>query len=456
MILQGAIPATVGVLDGRVHIGLNDDQIGELCEPGGEVGVAPRAKVSRRDLPLALMPGRRCRGGTTVCGTLAAAAAADWAPPPLFVTGGVGGVHRGGETSMDVSADLVEMGRSRTAVICAGIKSILDVRRTLEVLETHGVAVAALGQEDFPAFFSRSSGCRSPHVVHSVEEAAEMIRLHRELGPGSGLLLAVPIPVEAAADGKEVEEAIRAALAEAGEEGVAGRDVTPFVLERVRRSTGGKSLKANLALIKNNADVGARIAVELARQCEGRRSKGRLHFMSGARTSSSALHSLDKRPLVIGGSILDLATTVRDPVTLDGSTHRGRVELSFGGVGRNLADALACFGTHPYFVSAVGRDDLGEKLLAHNPAMDKGGVMVLKDAATAVYNALVDRKGELVMGVGDMRIHARIDEDVIDAAFQGVGKPAAIVMDGNLTEEAIEHVLRTCADTRFSQLHAHH
>ncbi len=182
------------MLDGKIHVGLTQDQIRQLCEPE-DGGGGLRMKVSRRDLPFALLK-RECRGGTTVCGTLAAAAAVaaalkggdGW--PPVFVTGGVGGVHRGGHESMDVSADLVELGRSRTAVVCAGVKSILDVGRTLEVLETQGVAVATLGAKEFPAFFSRSSGHRSPHSVESVEEAAELVRLHRSVsGNKAGMLV---------------------------------------------------------------------------------------------------------------------------------------------------------------------------------------------------------------------------------------------------------------------------
>ncbi len=443
-------------MDGKLQVGMTGEQVELLC--GREGATTARMKVSRRDLPFALMSpaasgasGSRV-GGTTVCGTLAAAGAAGW--PPVFVTGGVGGVHRGGQSTMDVSADLVELGRARTAVVSAGVKSILDVGRTLEVLETQGVAVATLGADEFPAFFTRSSGYPSPHVIDSLEAAAELIRLHRTLAEAgddcAGVLLAVPIPESASADGRAVEEAVQSALAEAEAAGVSGRDVTPFVLEQVRRRTEGKSLEANLALMRNNASVGADIAVELARQTSKHARETRHFFppIRGGGSSPSLAHSLDKRPLVIGGSIFDLATTVRDPIAMDGSTHRGRVEFSYGGVGRNVADALACFGDDPFFVSAVGGDDLGEKILGHNPALDKGGVSVLPGAATAVYNALLDRDGEVVMGVGDMRIHARIDEDIIDAALEGVGKPSAIVLDGNLTEEALEHVLRTCSETR--------
>ncbi len=256
-----------------------------------------------------------------------------------------------------------------------------------------------------------------------------------------------------AADGSEVEEAIQAALEEASAEGVEGRDVTPFVLKRVNERTEGKSLKANLGLVKNNAEVGAAIAVEVARSMQGTGGKAGLLLPKRrkrkAGRSDKAVHSLDQRPLVIGGSNFDLVTTVRDPIKLDGSTHRGRVELSLGGVGRNVADALARFGADPYFVSAVGDDDLGERLIEHNALLDKTGVSVLTDAETAVYSVLLDKDGEAAMGVGDMRIHRRIDPKAVDEALSGTGKPSVIVLDGNLTEEAIEHVLKTCADSRF-------
>lgn len=253
----GATPATIAVLGGRIKVGLAGGDLERL----GKLG--PRcAKVSRRDL--AHCVGRGEDGATTVSGTLAVC---EMAGIKVFVTGGIGGVHRGGERSMDVSADLVELGDcGGCAVVCAGVKSLLDIKRTLEVLETQGVTVATVGKpgSDFPAFFTAHSGCPSPLHVSGPEEAARVLRAGLDMKLRNGALFAVPIPEKDAAEGAVVEAAIRQALAEADQKGVDGRDVTPFLLKRINEITGGDSLKANIALIKNNARFGAQMAVHLA------------------------------------------------------------------------------------------------------------------------------------------------------------------------------------------------
>jgi pseudouridine-5'-phosphate glycosidase len=205
-------------------------------------------------------------GATTVSAT---SLLASLARISVFVTGGVGGVHRGGEASMDVSADLTELGRTPIAVVCAGVKSVLDIPRTLEYLETQGVGVAAYQTDEFPAFFTRHSGCAAPARVESPAQAAAMIAASWSLGLTSGTIFAVPIPSEYEAAGREVEAAIQTSLKEAEEQGVGGNAVTPFLLQRIRELTGGRSLAANIELVKNNAAVGAAIAVHLAELLHG-------------------------------------------------------------------------------------------------------------------------------------------------------------------------------------------
>jgi hypothetical protein len=183
---------------------------------------------------------------------------------PIFVTGGIGGVHRGAEATMDVSADLSELGRTPVAVVCAGIKSILDIPKTLEVLETQGVAVVALGTDEFPAFFTPASGCAAPLRVDTPAQVAQMIDASRRLRLDSGMVIAVPIPASQAADAAPLQLAQDQAIAESVAQKVGGRDVTPFLLARVNELTHGKSLVANIALIKNNAKVGAQIAASFA------------------------------------------------------------------------------------------------------------------------------------------------------------------------------------------------
>ncbi|KAJ8411374.1 hypothetical protein AAFF_G00173800 [Aldrovandia affinis] len=242
---HGATPATVGVLQGRLHVGLTQEQLHFLSHDNASL------KVSRRDLPYAISKG--LSGGTTVSGTMIAAHRAGI---PVFVTGGIGGVHRDGENSMDVSADLTELGRTPIAVVSAGVKSILDIGRTLEFLETQGVCVTTFGKsKDFPAFFSPHSGFSSPYNVTDAKEAAELIAGMLSLGLQSGLLLAVPIPEEHSASGQLIQEAVCTAVAEASEKGIRGRDVTPFILQRVSELTRGESLKASILLLISENEI---------------------------------------------------------------------------------------------------------------------------------------------------------------------------------------------------------
>lgn len=235
----------------------------------------------------------------------------------------------------------------------------------MELQETHGVCVASLGPTtDFPAFFSRKSGFHAPHNVQTTSEAADLVLTHRQIASKSGILLAVPIPDEHEEAGQLIEDAIQSALREAQEQGIAGRDVTPFVLAKVNELTSGASLKANLGLIENNALAGAKIAVEMARKSEHSARQGDSFHGFSAGGASSGSEQVSERPLVIGGSIFDLMTHVQTPdLVTDGSTHLGRVNFGYGGVGRNLADGLALFDLDPTFISAVGEDELGKNIL---------------------------------------------------------------------------------------------
>jgi pseudouridine-5'-phosphate glycosidase len=251
---RGAVPATIAILRGKIHVGLNAAELELLAKEGRKV-----RKVSRRDVPHCIAA--KAIGATTVSGTILIA---QMAGIRIMATGGIGGVHRGGEVSMDVSADLVELGRTRCLVVCAGVKSILDIGRTLEFLETQGVGVAAYGTEEFPAFFTRSSGVKAPLTIRSIEEAAGVVRALDDLQYSSGFVLGVPLPAAAEADAALVEGAIQASLKEATAGNIAGREVTPFILQRVNELTRGKSLTANIALVRHNTDIAAQIAVAWA------------------------------------------------------------------------------------------------------------------------------------------------------------------------------------------------
>jgi pseudouridine-5'-phosphate glycosidase len=249
---EGAVPATIAVIGGKICIGLDDAQLDML-------GTSPTAmKVSRRDLAYVLA--RRQLGATTVAATMICAQMADI---EVFVTGGIGGVHRGAETSFDISADLQELARTSVAVVCAGVKSILDIGLTLEYLETHGVPVVSVGQPGFPAFFTRASGFQADFQLDTPQEQADFIRTKWALGLGGGVVVSNPVPEAAAMPKDEIDAMTAQALREAAAQGVSGKAVTPFLLARIKELTAGRSLATNIALVKHNALVGARLAVAL-------------------------------------------------------------------------------------------------------------------------------------------------------------------------------------------------
>jgi pseudouridine-5'-phosphate glycosidase len=246
----GAVPATIAVLDGRLKAGLAPAEIERLARAGSGV-----AKASRRDLPL--LVARRASGATTVAATMIVAALAGIR---VFATGGIGGVHRGAERSFDISADLQELARTPVAVVCAGAKSILDLGLTLEYLETHGVPVLGWRTDRLPAFFTPDSGFPVDARIDDVAEVAAVMRAKWALGLGGGLVLANPIAAEHALPRAVVDAAIGQALAEAMAQGITGKAITPFLLDRVNALTGGGSLASNIALVKANARLAAQVA----------------------------------------------------------------------------------------------------------------------------------------------------------------------------------------------------
>ncbi len=250
---HGAVPATIAIMGGRIHVGLTPAEL-EALGQAREV-----AKLSRADLAACLASGRT--GATTVAATMICAKLAGI---EVFATGGIGGVHRGAETSFDISADLRELSETPVTVVAAGAKAILDLPKTLEVLETLGVPVIAFGQDDLPAFWSRSSGLRAPLRMDSAAEIAAAHRMRARLGLPGGQLVANPIPVAAEIPRAEIMPHIEAALAEAAAQGIAAKAVTPFLLQRIFEATAGRSLVANIALVLSNARLAAAIATELA------------------------------------------------------------------------------------------------------------------------------------------------------------------------------------------------
>ena len=249
---NGAVPATIAVLGGRPRIGLSPDDL-ELLASHPDV-----TKVSVRDLPYVVARG--AHGATTVAATMRLAAMAGIT---VFVTGGLGGVHRGAPQTFDVSADLTELGGTPVAVVCAGVKSILDIGLTLETLETLGVPVLVDGSDEFPSFYSRSSGFGAPMRVDGAEEVAAVVRAQLDLGLKSGIVIAHPIPVEDEIPAAEIGAVITQALADMDGLGIHGKDATPYLLGRIVELTDGASLTANIALVRANARLGAAVAASL-------------------------------------------------------------------------------------------------------------------------------------------------------------------------------------------------
>ena len=251
---NGAVPATVAIIKGEPTVGCSKEDIEHLGKAGLTV-----TKTSRRDIPIVAAKG--LDGATTVAATMILA---EKAGVKVFATGGIGGVHRGAETTMDISADLEELARTSVNVVCAGAKSILDLGLTLEYLETKGVEVIGYGTDELPAFFTRKSGFKVNCRMDDPLTIAKAIKCKDELELGGGILIVNPIPEEYSMDPEYIEKVIKEALKEADEKGVKGKEITPFLLDRIQRMTGGQSLESNIKLVLNNAKLAARIAKELS------------------------------------------------------------------------------------------------------------------------------------------------------------------------------------------------
>lgn len=246
---EGVVPATIAILDGRLKVGLSPEDIDRIGRKGPAV-----AKASRRDIPILIAA--KEDGATTVAATMIIAALAG---VRVFSTGGIGGVHRGASKTFDISADLEELSRTEVAVICAGVKSILDIGLTLEYLETRGVPVVGYRTDELPAFYTPKSGFLLDRRAETPEEIAEIIQAQWLMGLGGGIVIAQPVQKDLAMNEEVIEQAISEALHDAEEQSISGKNITPFLLSRVADITGGMSLKSNIALVENNVRLGARI-----------------------------------------------------------------------------------------------------------------------------------------------------------------------------------------------------
>jgi pseudouridine-5'-phosphate glycosidase len=516
---HGAVPATVAIIDGVPKAGLTESDLLKLANSGSGVVL----KASTRDIAYACATG--ATAATTVASTMKLAHLAGIS---VFATGGIGGVHRGAESTMDISADLLELSRTPVTVVCAGIKSILDIPKSLEVLETNSVPVLSYETSVFPAFYTNDSGIPSPRSAGASADVAHMMNYQRQLGLNSGVLVAVPNP--SPANGDKIQYAINFALTSAKNEGISGAKVTPYVLDKVQQLTGGESLESNIALVLNNARVAANIAVDFAnltRRDSGLQSSGvydggsppekvyvsnqsavndvkqsaaasvapdaptnstpQTHAPSETVVSAAPATSVTPGPspalantsgtarthspphtqpeiVVVGGAVVDLIGHIATLTKLH-TSNPGRLSISHGGVGRNIAESLARLGRKVSLATAVADDINGRSLVdgGGDTGIDMSLVKVLSSKAasesaertpasvqtghsTAVYNAIHDNHGDLCIGIADMSIFAQVTPEYVQQTLApAIAASRVVAVDGNITKEAFAAVVDLCA-----------
>ncbi|KAF2211373.1 hypothetical protein CERZMDRAFT_112785 [Cercospora zeae-maydis SCOH1-5] len=457
--LKGGVPATIGILEGVARVGLGADELVRLVS-------APASKISRRDFGFVLglkdAEGKALNGGTTVSGTMILA---QMAGIRVFGTGGLGGVHRGAEQTMDISADLTELGRTPIAVISSGCKSFLDIPKTLEYLETQGVAVATFadgraGHVDFPAFYTRDSGVKSPQVLQTEEDAARIILAQQALGLQSGMHFANPIPEQHSLPFQQMEEAIYQALQAASAAGATGAASTPYILSRLKEITGGKGVEANRALVEANVVRATKVAVALQK----------LEQQETAGVEAPAPPETKGSVFVAGSLAVDLAcdfdpksgSSLQSPEL--NTSNPAKIMESLGGVGHNVARAAHLLGANVRLCSAIGDDLTGKAALEALSAagMSTEGIQTLpasSETRTAQYIAVNDRNKDLVLAMADMSIleTPSSQNPIIKDTFQNFWlpqlrshHPTHLVLDGNWSPEHLAHWLsaaKTKSDT---------
>ncbi|XP_011505540.1 PREDICTED: pseudouridine-metabolizing bifunctional protein C1861.05 [Ceratosolen solmsi marchali] len=431
---KGVIPATIAVVNGKIKVGINKKEIERLAKSERKNLV----KISRRDLSYAISNG--LSGGTTVSATMFVAKKANI---PIMATGGIGGVHRYVEFSMDISADLKELGQTSVAVVCSGVKSIMDVSKTLEYLESEGVPVVTIGTNLFPAFYSQQTvdGIKSPMQVSNAKEAGALIATQMQLGLDMGILLAVPVPEPYSIEANRIEAVLEQALDSAGIKNISGKDVTPFLLSELTRLTSGRSLETNKVLLKENAAVAADIALHL--------HKIQNNFSVSDATSSNSSKP-NENPVVIGGATFDTILRVKElEIKFNGSTHKGESYRTCGGVGRNLAAALINLGmADTKLLSVIGDDEAG-RAITHSLGSASSTIRILPDISTARYTAVIDNKGNCCFGVGEMNAFMKINKEFLQQNRQILENAPLLVIDGNPSLDAMEFALDICLQNQI-------
>ena len=439
----GAIPATCAVVDGIPHVGLSDSQLQAIANAPEDM---PVMKASRRDLAYAMASKRTA--STTVSGTMILAALVGIR---VFATGGIGGVHRAadGSPSVDVSADLTELGRTPVTVVCAGVKSILHIPATLEVLETYGVPVIAYRTSIFPAFFTADSGVTVPLVAQSTDHVASMMIANDALGLQQGIVLAVSTPTPMA-DPVKLKTCIDEALISAVKEGVTGARITPYLLAAVTRLTGGKSLEANIQLVINNAVIATDLAIKytaLARISDNTgddvRAKKNIVIPHASNVDRG-----EGGVLVIGGAAMDnISILTVHPPTMNAS-NPGTTLIGHGGVARNVTEKLSSLCNAVSFISIVGNDVGGQQLIDRLKSLgvNTDGVYFANEASTARYNAVHANDGELIVSVADMEIFKHFSTANVQERSQYIRNAKVVIADANFSSQTVHEIASLCRD----------
>ncbi|TMW60771.1 hypothetical protein Poli38472_000813 [Pythium oligandrum] len=436
---QGACPATICIADGELKVGLSDKDLRVL----GEMGCAAR-KCSTRDIAGAIA--EKIVGATTVSSTMRIAHAAGIR---MFVTGGIGGVHRFAEETMDISTDLVELSRTPVAVVCAGIKSILDIPRTLEFLETHSVPVVGYQSDQFPAFFTQDSGVKAQLRRDTPQEVAALIHESIGLELPNGFVVAVPNPNPVSSE--LISHAIEVGLKEIQDNDIKGQAVTPYLLKRLNEITAGASLGSNIDLVKNNAKVGSQIARALFELDRENETSGVTFSIMEREASSKPQGNVQAKGnvLVVGGLVLDIISASTSPI-IRATSNIGTIRQTSGGVGRNIAECLKRLGANPLLVSSIGQDASGSILLKNLEALDISahGIQISEDVGTAVYSAVLCSSGDLDVAIADMRALDEIDTTAIPT--ETIKEAKVVIVDGNLSPAALHELLTRSSSIKSS------
>lgn len=473
----GAVPATIAIINGIPKIGISKEDLFILANNDTSNPSTTVIKASRRDLAYACT--NKLHAATTVASTMILAHRAGI---KIFATGGIGGVHRGAENTFDVSADLYELGKTPVAVVCAGIKSILDIPKTLEVLETQGVPVIGYKCHNFPAFYTNDSGIASPLVAHDTLSIANMILNADILGLHSGMVIGVPNPYPA--DSIVIQEAIDEATRQVVSKGISGQAVTPFVLSMVEKLTKGKSLDSNISLILNNAKIASEIAKDFSSLSQPPEVMNPHHelfyslhgseYLSKTLLTPAPIHesslegevvaARNTHVLVFGGAVIDMIGKSHSKLIMK-SSNPGKMRTSYGGVARNIAERLSRYQFAVSLLSAVADDIGGHGLIKHADSfgIDTSKIIIVPTSTktnslepfestispealntTATYTAIHDADGDLSVGIADMGILEKITPQYINARAEDIRLSDLVISDGNLSQESFVTLMRIC------------